>query len=231
MMNLVYKKIKYTLIRSKRKTACIQIDADGQVLLRVPTGTRISQIESLIEQRKQWIFKHLSAWRAQHAKKNERRYLSGEPFPYLGKSYRLKIVKQQSAPLLLKAGTFCLRSDYRAIPSASDAFKTFYREKGLKQIQERVKYYQDIMSVKAGRIRMVETKTRWASCSAEGNLNFHWKCLMLPKRVLDYIVVHELAHMIQMNHSKKFWREVEKIISDYKDRREWLRLNGTEIEL
>ncbi len=230
-MDLQYKDIHYTLIRSSRKTACIQINQEGQVLLRVPQRTGLKQIEGFIEAKKQWILRHLENWREQYVEKKERRFLNGEPFPYLGRSYRLKIVKNQSAPLLLKAGTFCLRSDHRAIPNASDAFKSFYRERGLIHIGERVAHFQAIMSVKAGRIRMVETKTRWASCSSEGNLNFHWKCLMLPGRVLDYIVVHELAHILQMNHSKKFWREVEKIISDYKERREWLRLNGTEMEL
>lgn len=230
-MDCTYKKIKYTLIRSRRSSACIQIDKEGQVLLRVPVRMSVKQIEALIEKKQPWIMLHLEEWRETHERKIERRYLNGEPFPYLGKSYPLKIVKIQSEPLMLKAGLFCLRSDHRAIPSASDAFKTFYREKGLKQVGERVAYFQVKMGVEAKKIRMVETKTRWASCSSKGNLNFHWKCLMMPRKVLDYIVVHELAHLIEMNHSARFWRQVEKIIGDYQERREWLRLNGTEVEL
>ncbi|MFQ5587676.1 MAG: M48 family metallopeptidase, partial [Nitrospiria bacterium] len=181
--------------------------------------------------KKAWILRHVSARRARSATKNGRQYVDGVSFLYLGKSYRLKIVKNQNTPLVLKAGSFCLRSDHAAIPGAEDAFKTFYRERGLKRIGERVACFQARMGVEIKRIRMVEAKTRWASCSRPGNLNFHWKCLMLPRSVLDYIVVHELAHLIQMNHSKLFWREVEKIIPDYHERRKWLRQHGSEIGL
>ncbi|MEC4678976.1 MAG: SprT family zinc-dependent metalloprotease [Nitrospirota bacterium] len=230
-MNRRHKNIDYTLKRSKRKTASIQIERNGQVSLRVPMRMLIRDIETLIAEKEGWILRHLAQRKKINLRKNERYYLNGERFPYLGKSYVLKIVGDQSQPLLLKSGFFCLRTDHQSPAKAAAAFKAFYREKGLIQITERVAHFQMIMGVQANRIRMVETKTRWASCSSKGNLNFHWKCLILPKKVFDYIIVHEVAHLVHLNHSKRFWIQLEKIMGDYQEYREWLRLNGAEMEL
>ena len=77
-----------------------------------------------------------------------------------------------------------------------------------------------------GSITVREQKTRWGSCSAKGNLNFNWKLVLMPEEILEYVVVHELAHRLQMNHSTEFWDEVEKILPDYRKRRQWLKENG-----
>lgn len=82
------------------------------------------------------------------------------------------------------------------------------------------------MGVSYGSITVREQKTRWGSCSAKGNLNFNWKLVLMPEEILDYVVVHELAHRLQMNHSTEFWDEVEKILPDYRKRRQWLKENG-----
>ena len=83
-----------------------------------------------------------------------------------------------------------------------------------------------LMGVSYGSITVREQKTRWGSCSAKGNLNFNWKLVLMPEEILDYVVVHELAHRLQMNHSTEFWDEVEKILPDYRKRRQWLKENG-----
>ncbi|MEZ3434082.1 MAG: M48 family metallopeptidase [Lachnospiraceae bacterium] len=90
-------------------------------------------------------------------------------------------------------------------------------------IPERVRYYADIMGISYGRITIREQKTRWGSCSSKGNLNFNWKLMLMPEGVLDYVVVHELAHRIEMNHSKAFWAVVEQVLPDYRKRKALLR--------
>ena len=82
------------------------------------------------------------------------------------------------------------------------------------------------MGVSYGSITVRDQKTRWGSCSAKGNLNFNWKLVLMPEEILEYVVVHELAHRLQMNHSTEFWDEVEKILPDYRKRRQWLKENG-----
>lgn len=99
----------------------------------------------------------------------------------------------------------------------------------LKVIPEKVKYYARIMNVSYGRITIRNQKTRWGSCSAKGNLNFNCLLMLAPDEVVDYVVVHELCHLIEMNHSKAFWAQVEQVMPDYKKHRKWLKDHGNEI--
>ena len=99
-------------------------------------------------------------------------------------------------------------------------------QKALSVIPDKVKYYAEIMGVTYGRITIRNQKTRWGSCSNKGNLNFNCLLMLMPDKVLDYVVVHELCHLKQMNHSKKFWMEVERYMPDYRNYRKWLNENG-----
>ena len=96
-------------------------------------------------------------------------------------------------------------------------------------IPQRVRYYADIMGVTYGRITIRMQKSRWGSCSSKGNLNFNCLLMRTPDEIIDYVVVHELCHLKEMNHSPRFWAEVEKIFPDYKERRKWLKDHGNDI--
>ncbi len=100
-------------------------------------------------------------------------------------------------------------------------------EEALRAIPPKVKYYAELLGVDYGRITIRNQKTRWGSCSSLGNLNFNCLLMRAPEEVLDYVIVHELCHRKQMNHSKAFWKLVEEILPDYKQRREWLKQNGS----
>jgi predicted metal-dependent hydrolase len=99
------------------------------------------------------------------------------------------------------------------------------------QIAKRVAYYAKLLGVTYGRITIRDQKTRWGSCGSQGNLNFTWKLVLTPPEVLDYVVVHELCHRIEMNHSQAFWAQVERVMPDYGSRRAWLKENGWMLEL
>lgn len=96
-------------------------------------------------------------------------------------------------------------------------------------IPQRVRYYADIMGVTYGRITIRMQKSRWGSCSGKGNLNFNCLLMRTPETIIDYVVVHELCHLKEMNHSPRFWAEVEKVLPDYKERRKWLKDHESEI--
>jgi hypothetical protein len=219
-----YKDITYSLTTSKRKTLSIYIERDGQVSVLAPQDFTSQQIEEVLEQKRGWIYKGLAEWEDLNATRIKREYVNGEGFLYLGRTYRLQIVEQQDKPLMLKNGYFCLRS--QSLAKADEAFKEFYRQKGAKKLRQRVEYYQGKIGVQANDVRVLELKNRWASCSEKGNLNFHWKCMMAPLTVLDYIVVHELVHLLHRNHTSAFWNEVDKLIPDYQERKQWLKVNG-----
>ena len=100
------------------------------------------------------------------------------------------------------------------------------KDEAKRVIPDRVKYYAGIMGVTFGKITIKNQKTRWGSCSSKGNLNFNCLLMLTPDKVRDYVVIHELCHLKQMNHSKMFWAEVEKVMPDYKVYRQWLSRNG-----
>lgn len=102
-------------------------------------------------------------------------------------------------------------------------------EEALKVIPARVEYFAKVIGVTYGKITIRNQKTRWGSCSSKGNLNFNCLLMLAPPEVLDYVVVHELCHRKQMNHSKAFWLEVEKVLPDYKEARKWLKEEGSQM--
>ena len=230
-MTQSYKDIEFSLRRSKRKTASIYIERNGKVSVLVPEELAEEKLNELLESKRKWIYTNQAEWRDLNAARIQREYVNGEGFLYLGRSYRLRLVEEQDKALMLKGGYFCLLAPSGQVGEADEAFKEFYREKGLERIVPRVDYYKEKMGVQPNSIRIIELKNRWASCSSSGNLNFHWKCMMAPPKVLDYIAVHELAHLHHQNHSKEFWNEVDKVMPDFMDRKTWLKTNGAGMSL
>lgn len=123
----------------------------------------------------------------------------------------------------------------QAIRQQAGAISEEQRAAGIRaartRISERTAYYAKIVGVTYGRITIRDQKSRWGSCSGRGNLNFTWKLVLAPPEVLDYVVVHELCHRIEMNHSAAFWQQVERVLPDYRRRRDWLKENGWLLEL
>lgn len=231
-MKKQYKDVSYSVSRSDRKTASIYIERDGEVSVLAPKKLSDAEVESLIENKLVWIYKNLAEWCDLNATRVEREFVNGEGFLYLGRSYRLKIVEDQTQPLMLKQGYLCLRSGLEdQQEDTHEIFKEFYREKSLHKISERVEYFASQMGVTPKGIKVQELQHRWASCTTEGMLNFHWKCIMAPLTIIDYIVVHELAHLIHANHTEAFWNEVDKVLPDYLERKQWLRVNGAGMSL
>jgi predicted metal-dependent hydrolase len=226
--------ISYDVVRSPRKTADIVIEPDGRVLVRAPETTPDERIEDIIESKRLWIYKNLAEWRDLNATRVLREYRNGEGFLYLGRSYRLLLVADQAEPLLLRNGRFCLRRDIvdrGEIPAAKAAFRDYFVARGMEKITQRVQYFAPKVGVCPAKTDVRELGRRWASCSPNGNLAFHWMCMMAPQRIIDYIVVHELCHMHHLDHSDAFWNEVDKVMPDYYERKEWLRKNGASMDL
>lgn len=139
------------------------------------------------------------------------------------------ISKREVENLLIEHQSWILKTQAKIIRKEAEQpyFTDEERRKGIalakKIIPERVAYFAEKMGVDYGRITIREQKTRWGSCSSKGNLNFNWKLVLFEQTLLDYVVVHELAHRIEMNHSARFWTIVERILPDYRERRMQLR--------
>ncbi len=226
--------IDYKVIRSHRRTADIIVERDGSVLVRAPETLSDRRIQDIIESKRYWIYKTLAAWRDLNASRVFREYRNGEGFLYLGRSYRLLLVFDQEEPLLLKNGRFCLRREIietGAVEAARAAFRTYYTDRGRERIKQRVEYYAPKVGVLPCSVDVRDLGYRWASCSPTGDLAFHWKCMLAPQTIIDYIVVHELCHLHQRDHTDAFWNEVDKVLPTYRERKEWLRKHGAGLDV
>jgi len=230
----VDKDLKYEVVRSRRSTADIVVERDGRVVVRAPKPLSDKRIASIVSSRRLWIYKTLAEWRDANATRILREYRNGEGFLYLGRSYRLLLVADQAEPVLLKGGRFCLRRDLIEggdIKAAKVALRDYFTGRAIERISQRVEYFAPKVGVAVRRVAVRDLNNRWASCSPTGNLAFHWKCMMAPATVIDYIVVHELCHLHHLDHTEAFWNEVDKILPNYGERKEWLRKNGAALDI
>lgn len=227
--------IEYQLLPgSDRRTTDIVIERDGIITVRPPKRMTPEQVDEAVLAKRMWIYRNLAEWRDLNATRVTREWVSGETFLYLGSCYRLQLVAEQGEPLKLKDGWFCLLREVveRGGQDAThQVFEAFYKSKGLPRILKRTAYFAAKVGVTAGDIQIKDLGYRWASCTKRGDLHFHWKCLMAPLTIIDYIIVHELCHLHHRDHSDAFWNEVDKVLPDYRERKEWLRIRGAELDL
>ena len=227
--------IAYQLLPgADRQTTDIVIERNGLITVRPPLKMTPEQVDETVLDKRMWIYRNLAEWHELNTSRVHREWVSGESFLYLGSSYRLQLVQAQDEPLKLKDGRFCLlRSIVEAggREAAHQAFEAFYKDKGLPRLTKRVSHFAAKVGVPAGSVQIKDLGFRWASCLKNGDLHFHWKCLMASLTVIDYIVVHELCHLRHRDHSAAFWNEVDKVLPDYRDRKEWLRVRGAKLDL
>lgn len=235
MQRRMVRDIEYQLLAgSDRRTTDIVIERNGTITVRPPKLMTPEQVDDTVLSKRMWIYRNLAEWRDLNATRVVREWVNGETFLYLGSGYRLQLVADQINDLKLKDGRFCLRRDIIEkgdYAGAQMAFEDFYRVKGLPRICKRVAWFAAKVGVSPGTVYIKELGYRWASCDASSELHFHWKCLMAPLSVIDYIIVHELCHLRYRDHSEAFWNEVDKVLPDYRERKEWLRVRGAGLTL
>ncbi len=229
------KDIEYQLLRSdQRKTADIVIERNGLISVRVPEYLSEEQADAIVEHKRLWIYRNLAEWRDLNAARVVREWVNGEGFLYLGSAYRLLLVQEQDEPLKLKEGRFRLQRkivEAGGEDAAKRVFEKFYSEKAMERIRKSVAYFAPKVGVNPVSVEVREIGYRWATCTPDGRLSFHWKCMMASPKVIDYIVVHELCHLHHLDHTDAFWNEVDKVMPDYAERKSWLRENGSALDI
>lgn len=221
----------YHLIKSKkrRRTISLQIKDGGEIVIRAPYRTPKQEIERFIARNRTWITEKISE-KAKLAREAERRFILGEKFLYLGEWYPLDICESHYAepPLRLRFGHFIL---HRArIEEARDLFIDWYKKEAKQEIGGRIHHYAHRLHLFPKGIKITSARSRWGSCSQDNRLAFSWRIIMASFSVIDYVLIHELAHIREKNHSKKFWTIVESVLPDYKKYRAWLREHGHLLE-
>ncbi|TYQ15676.1 UNVERIFIED_CONTAM: hypothetical protein Cloal_2157 [Acetivibrio alkalicellulosi] len=235
-MNIIIndKEIQYQLVRSKRKTIGIQVDQKGHVKVSVPLNISDKQVKDILKKKSSWIFRKQEELKKIYKDIDDKRKLEdGQGIFFLGNEHFLKIQKvrdlsQSKVDLIGKDIIIYVDDNNDVIDQDMVRFilKTWFVNKFKDIIKDRIEKYQYLIGVYPKKITIREQKTRWGSCSSKGNINLNWKLVMAPLEVLDYVIVHELCHMKEMNHSKNFWDIVRTVLPDYADKREWLKTNG-----
>lgn len=217
--------IDYTLIYKKRKTIGIYIDTYGNIELRMPKETTDNQISQLIESKWSWITTKQGEMKEKTKGFKERVYEEGELYLYLGENYPIRIIENKELKnenVLLKKGELLVNIKAYDEEHIKKILKKFYHKQCKSLVEERIKYYQSNFKVKPRSIKLSDNKKTWGTCNSLRELTFNWKLAMAPLEVVDYIVVHEMCHMVHLNHDRSFWRLVGKYIPDYEERQAWL---------
>ncbi len=212
----------YRLIRSRRRTIALIVQDDGALVVRAPLRAPDEVIRAFVARKADWIRKQQARAR-RLAAAVAREYVEGETFLYLGQAYPLKIVPPRR-PALRLTDRFELSRSAQA--RAEAAFVRWYRARAAEVIPARVTALARQHGFAPARVRITSARSRWGSCSPKGTLSFPWRLVMAPPAVIDYVIVHELAHLDIKNHSPAFWARVGEILPDYKKQVAWLRRNG-----
>lgn len=217
----------YELIRSRRKSIALVITKDAKLEVRAPLMTPLSFIESLIERKRDWIGRKQEELRhAPHAAKKS--FVNGEEYLFLGKTYRLAIMDDVPSIIELKDS---LNLAAPALPLAHEIITAWYKTEAMKIFTERCAFFSAQTGFHPTAIKFTNANTRWGSCSPNGALRFNWRLIMAQLEIIDYLIVHEMAHLKHRNHSHEYWDTVRQILPDYKIRRKWLKDNGNTLVL
>ncbi|MBC8490291.1 MAG: M48 family metallopeptidase [Bacteroidetes bacterium] len=219
--------INYTVKYSNRKTLAIIVERDKSILVRAPKDYDENKIEKAVNKKRFWLYQKLNHSQKYSDFRSPREFVSGESFLYLGKRYNLDIVEKEINGIYF-SNKFEISKSSQS--NASDLFIKWYRQKAKELIIPKVEEYAKNLGVKYDRIFIKDLKFRWGSCSPKKNLNFNWRLIKAPINVLNYVIVHELAHLIEPNHNDDFWNIIKIQIPKYIKAKEWLKENGELLE-
>lgn len=215
----------FNIIYKKRKTIGIYIDLYGNIEMRVPKEATEEQVIAVLEGKWNWVQKKSKEMKDRTAGYTKKVYEHGEEFLYLGKEYPVFIL--ENAEEQLDYVTFKEEKLYVHVREQNEdrmkqALKRFYYQQCKAIVEKRIQIYQPEFKVKPRGIRISDNKSNWGTCNSRYELTFNWKLSMAPIEVIDYVIVHEMCHMVHLNHERSFWRLVGKIIPDYEERKAWL---------
>lgn len=222
--------------RPRRKTAAITVKHDNTVTVVVPASLSENQIVELLIQKKSWIQKKLyfnDHVRTHHIPKE---YLSGEFFSYLGAKYCLEVLQGDSDQITVTGEKLIVqvRDDLPAQETSNAVYRQlsfWYLKHARHYLLEETQNYAQTLGFHPEHIGVKSYKRRWGSCSSRGVINYNWKIIMAPRSIVDYIIIHELCHLQHLNHSKSYWNLVERVMPDYRERKDWLKVHGFQLEL
>lgn len=221
------------VIRTERKkSASIHLQGD-LVKVRVPMTLSDRRVKDLVTKRTSWIKSKLQE-QSNRPVLAPREYISGETLTYLGKNYRLNVLIGEQPLVKLRGGYVEVTiSDTDEDPKTTvhSLLQDWYRSHAQKRLEEKTSHLAEIIGVNPSSVTVKNYKSRWGSCSTKGDISYNWKIIMAPQSIVDYVIIHELCHILEHNHSSKYWKHVERHVPNWRQYREWLKLNEMAMDL
>lgn len=228
--------IHYYQYKEPRNDVKISVNLINGVEIYTPENIDDAKLNQIATQKAPWISKKLQELNEVHTTVQSKEFVSGEKLPYLGRHYRLKVHKEAipKASFQFKQGRFIASvprvwSQDQIQEHLEQKLIHWYRDHGFKKINERAKEYQSMLGVEPRSLQLKTQHKRWGTCTPNGDIYLNWRIVMAPVRVIDYIIVHELAHLIVPQHNDNFWRIVRTTLPHYMEAKEWLRVHGVEL--
>jgi len=208
------------IVKKNVKNINIKVKPSCEVILTAPTNTTQEHIEYILKKRETWINKKIEFF-SNKAQEKEKSYVSGESFSYLGRTYRLKVVESSNEDVKLQRGFLYIfvkdKNDYK---TKEKLINSWYKQKAKIHFQKAIKKYQSIVGKEVKNLTIKSMKTRWGSCNAQkGYINLNIKLIQKPTICIEYVVFHELVHLIHPDHSKKFYNYLSTFMPDWKKRK------------
>ena len=222
---------EYTLERRpRRRTLAIRVKPDGQVLVAVPPLVPHLFVKGFLRDKSAWVHRKLADVTRLHRQLATRTYADGDAVPYLGEDYHLRLVARSR----LDDADRELHLGVRGKPEREAVIASltrWYKKQALAVMQERVALLAGRLGREPSHIGIKSYRTRWGSCHPDGRVYFNWRLVMAPLDVVDYVVAHELCHLLHPNHSPAFWNEVGRLYPCYREQRSWLKKHGRLLDL
>jgi predicted metal-dependent hydrolase len=219
--------LEYKIVFSERKNLTVTVERDRSVIVRAPEGTPPEKINALVEKKKFWIYQKTNHLQKYSEKQAPSDFVSGTSILYLGKTYRLESVKEEFEGIRFNRDFVVSKKN---LSQAADLLREWYLKQARQIITPKVEYYTKNLGVNYNSVLISELKFRWGSCTPKNNLNFNWRLIKAPMRVVEYIIVHELAHLIEPNHNADFWKIIRAQLPHYQKSKEWLKEFGELLE-
>ncbi|MBC7349119.1 MAG: M48 family metallopeptidase [Candidatus Aminicenantes bacterium] len=217
------------IIRSRRRTVGLEINEEGQLVVRAPLYLPESEIKAVIRRHQRWIENKLVELEQRRQKKRPKSFVAGEKYLYLGQEFPLILSPRPKPALAFTGRAFILSGVYQN--RGKELFQKLYQRMARAYLRRRLEQLARLNGFKFKKFRLSSARTRWGSCSAKGTISLTWRLVLAPPEIIDYVIIHELAHTREKNHSRVFWNLVAEHLPDFRQRRCWLKQNGFRLNI
>ncbi len=219
---------EYQVKYSKRKTLNITVERDRRIIVHAPENLSTEKIEAIIQSKQQWLKEKINHAQKYPVDVKPKEFISGESLLYLGRNYQLLVVDEPIDGIDFTQRFRIARSSQ---PKANELFKAWYLEHAEKRIATLARIYANNLGVQFNECKTSEMKYRWGSCTPKNNIIFNWRIIKAPMYVVEYLVAHELVHLMENNHTPRFWNILSVQVPNYTKAKKWLKENGHLLEI